>query len=229
MPGKSKNKSSKINWRATLVELAVVVIGITLAFIINRTYENYKSRQQEVEYLQSLRDDLGADVHELDSLRIYIAQQKKTLERFSNKLFETQKPDVDSLTHYVLSMTHLYIFMPQRTTFFALKSSGDLNLIRNYELRHDIFKYYQETEALDYLHRIVNDYFNTYIIPMIIHNVSLKGKRIENARYFSSLPFKNMVLGFQSLVVQQDAMYTRLRRLALNVRNKIEKNLENKK
>jgi hypothetical protein len=119
--------------------------------------------------------------------------------------------------------------MPQRTTFFALKSSGDLNLIRDYELRHDIFKYYQETEALDYLHRIVNDYFNTYIIPMIIRNVSLKGKRIENARYFSSLPFKNTVLGFQSLVVQQDAMYTRLRKLALNVRNKIEKTLENRK
>ncbi len=221
---KSKNTPSKINWHATLVELAVVVIGITLAFIINRTYEDYKNRQQEAEYLQSLRDDLTTDIHELDSLRTYLEKQKNTLTRFSERLFDGDKISPDSLRSYVLAMTRLYLFTPQRTTFFALKSSGDLNLIRDYTLRHDIFKYYQELEGLEYLHRIINNYFNTYIISMVISHVSLKGNDIRDAGYFRSLPFKNVVLGFQSLISQEGTTYKKLRGLALNIRNKIEQN-----
>ena len=37
----------RIDWRLPFIDLFVVFIGITLAFMINRAYENYKDGQLE--------------------------------------------------------------------------------------------------------------------------------------------------------------------------------------
>ena len=55
---KWNNKKYLINH---LIELVVVVIGISIAFALNRWYENTKSEELEQKYMESLFDDLEKD------------------------------------------------------------------------------------------------------------------------------------------------------------------------
>ena len=49
---------TKINWKSHFIELITVVIGISLAFMLNRNYENAKANNKSYESLKTIIDEL---------------------------------------------------------------------------------------------------------------------------------------------------------------------------
>jgi hypothetical protein len=58
---------TKVNWREHFVELLVVFIGITAAFMLNSWRENSKVKALEEKYLRSFESDIIADARALES------------------------------------------------------------------------------------------------------------------------------------------------------------------
>lgn len=58
----------KINWMDHLVNLVVVIVGISIAFGLNRYSENKKEEKLEQEYLKSFSEDLKDDVAQLQHI-----------------------------------------------------------------------------------------------------------------------------------------------------------------
>lgn len=57
----------KINWTYALGEISIVIIGITIAFALNKWAENRSNHSEKQQYLQNLLIDLNSEVDQLES------------------------------------------------------------------------------------------------------------------------------------------------------------------
>ncbi len=209
-------ESKQINWKDKFVELVVVVIGITLAFMMNRSYENHKNKQVEYQYLQSFKDDIGSDLKQLDTL---LRHQERQLQKIKNSqsLFSRSTINPDSAMTLIGALTTIYIYSSQKTTYETIKSSGNFNILSDYRLKQALIKYYQGMDDLKYLRQTTNFYYNTFVIPFILKNVDLHRKKIVSLNALRNRRFRNMVYGFQSLLIQKYTMHKELYQSARTV------------
>ena len=71
-------KKHGINWKNSLVELAVVFIGITLAFMLNNWREASNNREYEEKYLQNF----SSFVEQNKNYEIYISKDSRHIFEF---------------------------------------------------------------------------------------------------------------------------------------------------
>ena len=58
----------KFDWKNHIIELLVVFIGITLAFMLNNWRENEKNNQIENQYLESFHEEIIYSSTKLDTI-----------------------------------------------------------------------------------------------------------------------------------------------------------------
>ena len=130
------------DWFAVIIEIFVVVIGLLLAFQLDRWRELHFERQQERAYVNRLIADLQTDIPE-----IAIALQQMRMELVDLLIDVTAEPEV-ALGMPTLFMGAIsqaaYTYTPELTsyTFDNLRSTGDLRFIRNDTLENALFDYY---------------------------------------------------------------------------------------
>ena len=54
---KKTKKKLKIDWKSKLIDLLIVIIGITIAFQLNNLNESNKSKAKEKDYLKSFYEE----------------------------------------------------------------------------------------------------------------------------------------------------------------------------
>ena len=151
---KLKPMINSVNWFGKIIEILVVVIGITLAFVVDRSNENYKNEKAANLYLTSLKDDLNADLEQLDSL-LTILDNQQQLKKFVEYLPE-RKIVQDSLLYFVQALSNLSLFEIRQSSFKSLQ--GQVTLISNFQLRKKLFAYYHKAEGLQMFQQVVQNY-----------------------------------------------------------------------
>jgi len=140
-----------IKWLNHIIELVIVIVGISIAFSINKYSENRKELKREVLFLESFRDEINDDIPKLDTVIIKISLIKESLEKLINVIKEEDKNN-DSLKEYINSGIYtIYSHTPKTTTFESLQSSGKLDIIQNFELRKEIINYNGLIEDLEFI------------------------------------------------------------------------------
>lgn len=128
-------------WLKYLLDLLVVIIGVTIAFGLNSWRESSRESAQEDIYIESLQNDLSKDLEMLEDL---IARQELNLSRI-NLLIEMKHSGeivADSLSPCFRSMNYSIAFTPLSTTFRSLESSGKMDIISDFALRKELISYY---------------------------------------------------------------------------------------
>jgi hypothetical protein len=59
-------KNIKIDWKVHIIDLIVVIVGVTIAFALTNYQEVSKEKDLQKTYLQSLANDLEVDVKNLE-------------------------------------------------------------------------------------------------------------------------------------------------------------------
>ena len=221
---KNKKGFSNINWAEKLAEIAVVVIGISLAFFVDRSYEAFKNRQTVEMYLKSLHQDVQSDLQQLDSLLLLLSKKDQKLQWMVDAWTEQWFND-DSLMLAINLVSNLNFFEMQVTTFRSLQSSGEINLLRDFRLRRSLFDYYRQGEGLKILHQMLQNFFNRFIIPLLLEKVDMRNGKILDQRFFKSAKFRNRIVGFWSLEKQLADFYSSLNRKAKILKQMIEQQL----
>jgi len=132
------------DWFAVGIEIMVVMIGLLLAFQLDRWRENRVEREEERVYVHRLIADLETDVPLIEHA-IKLQEMRLELVDF---LIEVAKEPQTALTMPTLFMGAVsqaaYTYTPQLTshTFENLRSTGDLKLIRNEDLKDALLSYY---------------------------------------------------------------------------------------
>lgn len=131
-----------------LGELVIVVVGVAIALAANGAYEDWKEGRVETSYLQRISADLENGVPQLSNKERRNTQSVVAGVRLID-LLEQQSPDEhDVLVNflYAAQTGGTAANSSHDTTFRELVSTGNLNIIRDAELRIEITEYYRRLD-----------------------------------------------------------------------------------
>jgi len=144
MIGQIRKNISHHDWRAVAVDLVVVIVGILLAFQIERWGDDLRGQSLEQDYLLRLKQDLEAEIVQMDRALVFAEsriQAAKFLDQaINNPPIVRESPDalpraLETATWR--SYPQIYAFV-----FVELQSSGNLALIRSESLRRNLTNHY---------------------------------------------------------------------------------------
>ena len=194
-------KNKKIDWLNHLIELLVVFIGITLAFMLNNWRENYTDKLMAANYLNSFRNDIADDYVVLDSILKSDEHKSGRINKFIQSL-KNENATVSEAELIMADIAELNPFYPKLSTYESIKYSGNLNILTDYTLREKLIQYYQSLEEKKLVEEMSMLYINNYIIPFIHKNADFLNQRIINGQVLTDHNFTNLVLGHYQLLLQ---------------------------
>ncbi len=133
------------DWIAICLDFVIVVVGIFVGLQVNQWNEDRKDRQLELQYLASLKLDFESDIEELDNA-IALAQMRSRLFRQIHEAVDTGRIEGDSTEFVWAVFNSMLLNYPSytRTTVNDLMSTGNLQLIRDANVKRQIASYYRE-------------------------------------------------------------------------------------
>ena len=131
----------KINWKYTLGEVIIVVIGISIAFSLNSLKENLSNSKHKTQYLENMTLDIDKELKELNRINLEIQSKLKTI-REIKPFLGSRSENRDTIVSKVFELARMVNFYPENTTYQTLINSGDMKLIDDFQLRRSIEEHY---------------------------------------------------------------------------------------
>lgn len=152
-------------WPEYILEILVITIGILGAFALNNWNEERKESNQEEIAFGQLMNELEQDANWLKYNLKLIAHRERAL----RDLAAEQSVAQDSISHYI----NRYVqFTGVDSKYLGLKSSNQLSIISDEDLRNAITRYYEVTyrnlkDWIDYHKGYVTNNIEPYITETI--------------------------------------------------------------
>ncbi len=160
-------------------EILIVIVGISIAFSLNKCSENKKNQEQKEQYLISLRQDIEEDKAQLQS-NIEQINQKVSLSTELLPVLNSDDPQKVTKLRSVYQLAQLTNFTPKDFTYQALVNSGDLKLLDDLELKKAIERHYANYKTISDAYKrqeIINkDYLGHYFIHNTDYDLMREGK-----------------------------------------------------
>lgn len=160
-------KKLKINWTDHLVNLFVVILGISIAFWLNEASEDDKNSQLKKVYLESMIRDLNQDVSDLNEI---ITEDSLSAIYFRG-LFLEKIEDADSLQTGLSKLASLTTFSGHNVTYESLKSGGKIELFDVQTWLTITENYHVNYQSVKEIERYYQSSFDTKIIPFLMESV----------------------------------------------------------
>ena len=137
-------------WPAYLIEIIVIILGISITLALEEWRDSSRENHLEQIYLKNLQTDVGTD---LKSLRLAISGTDSLLQRGNELLgytrtLENKNISPNQVYKDVRAILGRPNFITSDASFTDLKSSGNLHLIKDIQLKNLLFAYYSETQHI---------------------------------------------------------------------------------
>lgn len=145
------------DWFAVWLDFVIVVVGVFVGLQVSNWNDALRVQSLEKSYLVRLSEDLHANIEMFEAQTKFAEESRAILRQFLEALNDPSTSDADlerHMSNYVSYGTFLASYSPIHATFDDLKSTGNLDIIRDQELR----------EALVQLHAIYDDSMETFDI-----------------------------------------------------------------
>jgi hypothetical protein len=149
----------KLRWFAA--EIAVVVAGVLIALALNSWWQARQAAAGEESYLAFVSRDLGNTIDDIEELRVYEAYQiQGGLDAYRAISAQGRSPEqMAVVSDGILRLTSRRTLSLTNATYQDLLSTGNLQLIRNRELRDQIVAYHEGVEREFEIHNKNNTFF----------------------------------------------------------------------
>ena len=138
-------------------EFVIIFCSITFTWWFDEWRQEQNDRKEEARLLINLRSNLDLDSINLNSELNYILKSKYTFDSFLDKLEKKNFTDSDSSGFLLRKLIVAPEFHPNKATFEAIKSTGELKLIQDDTLALSIMNLYEVTyQELNFLIEIYN-------------------------------------------------------------------------
>ncbi|MGC1473768.1 MAG: DUF6090 family protein [Psychroserpens sp.] len=179
-------------WKYTLREILIVIVGISIAFSMNKCSDNLKDNKLKTVYLTNLKSDAAADKLVLAK---NIGEIDKKIETCYNLIpqLNTGKPQSMALLGEIFVILKYETFSPKDITYQTLVNSGDFKLIPDFELKAAIQSHYSNyKDMIDAYARhrsLIQDYLGNYLVNDADYDQLNEGK----ALFLDEIKLKNIM------------------------------------
>ncbi len=140
----------KTNWKTALLEIILIVIGISIAFALDNWKDNIQKHRVEIKTLKELHAELKHDLGDLQNNLTGHAMVLQSDEIILDFL-KNDRPYEDSLKYHFPNQQKTFVAIRNTAAYETLKSRG-LDIISNDSLRIQITKTYDfDYETLEKL------------------------------------------------------------------------------
>jgi len=132
------------DWSAVVVEIIVVIVGLMLAFQIDRWWEQRGERVQEAEYVDRLIGDIESDLPNIEHA-INLASLRMDMAELLMAVVDDPAVALDRPIEFVASVHQsAFTYSPSLTshTFEDMRSTGNLRLLRDLTIKGALYDYY---------------------------------------------------------------------------------------
>ena len=191
-----------IDWKSKLIDLLIVIIGITIAFQLNNFNESNKSNAQERDYLKSFYEENRDNELALSSALEFALKTKSDIDTLKQVLLSKDYED-DRIENLSASMMALSDFHPTVVTMENITESGEFKLISDLEYREKLIDTYNSYQTTSQLESILSDYVNEYVTPFFFRNIRFSDFTSLHDNFKESPEFENIVIGYDALLTQK--------------------------
>ena len=132
----------KANWIKYGFETAAIFIGIVAAVTMDNLNDLRKDRRDEIQYLANLKVDLENQLEIIVSQKEFEATMKSTCQDILATI-HSPPYDVDRLNQLGTTLGRKS-FVVRSAVFEDLKSSGNLDILSNADLRNALLEFYED-------------------------------------------------------------------------------------
>lgn len=152
-------------------EIVLVVIGILIALQINNWNQSKKDQKLEQQYYCRLLEDVKQDYNNYNNSIDLLNEKNRSNNILLQRLLDDTMP-LDSISPYILKSIKYSIRGSSATTdaFEDIKSSGNLNIIKDFSVKNKLTSYYESLASTSYV-------------------IESNGKAITDKRFFESGDF----------------------------------------
>ena len=201
---------NRIDWKSHGIELVVVFIGLSLAFALDNWRDTRKQADLEHKYLRSFQTELAHDRDDLDSLSVYVGRARDDVQRLAGMLRTGVEVHPDTVTALFAGSMTVSQLPQNRSTYASITSSGNLGVLRSYELRARLVSYYQLLEKSAIVTRVSNEFLDRYIVPLFIDHLDFVNQKWVPEGVVNEMRFRNVVIGYSQLSDQTAKAYEKI-------------------
>lgn len=198
---------SKFSLKTVLLEIFIVIVGISIAFWLNNWGEERKERKLETEFLKTLRSDLATDSA---AFAYQIEQNERNLHHVNRFVSTLRNKDYenDSINWYIGSFLNRNNWIINANTFEILKSGGKLDIIQDFDLRSEISQFfrirtYQTEWMLDVIQTFQDNQMNVYLTKNTDYFIQYQPQK----DFVKDTEFQNLLASWADLTDEKLVLY----------------------
>lgn len=190
---------TKFSFKTVVLEIFIVIVGITIAFWLNNWGEERKERRLETEFLKTLRSDLASDSA---AFAYQIEENQENVKHLYSFVHVLRKKDYanDSVQWFIGRFMNRNNWIINANTFEILKSGGKLDIIQDFDLRSEISRFfrirtYQTERMLDVIQTFQDDQMNVYLTKNSDYFIQSR----PDKSFVRDIEFQNLLAGWADL------------------------------
>lgn len=188
----------KIDWKYTFGEIIIVIIGISIAFGLNNWWASRKDAELEQEYLQNIQLDLKEDLEHLKASSAQFKTKLQIIEQLRPHLY-AEIPRKDSVVQKFFQLLDLIKFFPNKGTYNALLNSGDLNLIRDFDLRTRLESHYNFYQEVAYEEERQVNFHKNFMSEFTMNKINYDQLYRGDLSFLKEPELKNLFFAIQGI------------------------------
>jgi len=191
-----------IDWKSKIIDLLIVIVGISIAFKLNTWNETLKTDLQAKDYINSFYEENIANEANLASALQFSESNKKNIDSLKQILL-SKKYAVERIKTLSASMMGVANYSPSIVTMENITASGEFELIKDIELRKQLISTYNTYNTTLKLESILSEYIDKYATPFFFENIRFSDFSSIHSDFIKDPLFENMVFGYDILLGQQ--------------------------
>ena len=206
-------------------EIVIVSIGILLALYLNNWNQNRAENKLEIQYYQSIKNQLKEDLNILTGEIYYNQAYYSQFSYASNLIRSDAKTEIDTLGKIAFNMLRYSDFRRKSNIYQTLINSGEVIVLKN----NNIIEKLQSLEEMYlYINRLEETHSTviiSQIIPEIKETLQVDPIKVVRPEFIFSYKFKNNFDLLTGLMKEKLDAYKQAENLIETIIDLIEKEL----
>lgn len=208
-----------------LMEVVLIIFGITVAYQLNVFYENKKDGTLEISAIEKVYSENATNLITFESIIDERLQLEEDTRQLARILFSGGNLAEDSISHFLFDINKTYkpIFQVEAINFYLNTNYTD----KHTELKSELIilkgTLLELRDVVEFYVRMKEKYYNDFLVT----EVDFGEERIISDKKIKSVEFKNLVINLLSNEQTLNELFDKAYGLALNLDDNIYELLNN--